>query len=235
MRWHSQKLNERRDGTCGSIFRHGRGWLWFGERANLRAEWNFFGSRRLGLNFSSGGEDDFGFSLHLWWASIYLTLSDALAYNSFLDRNWPRETGITLSKEEWFLTVDLACQSDQWPPKKGWSKSWFLKDVLLGRTKFTRIPIEKREMAVAMPEGAYPCTVQMERREWKRPRWPITKRVLAADVEVPGGIPHPGKGTCAHNCGDDATYSLSCPARDVHEAVSKFSESVMRDRERYPL
>jgi len=234
MRWRSQNLNDRRDGTTGSMWRYGRGWLWFGERACLGVEWSWFELWQLGFNFKSGGEQDFGVSLNLWFVSLYLSLEGVLRYDR-LDRGWPRDTGIRLSKDPWFLTVDIVCQNDQWPPKKGWTWSWFLADVLFGRAEFKRIVLSKMESVVSMPEGPYPCMVQMERREWRRPRWPFVKRVLAAEVEVPGGISHPGKGTCAHNCGEDATYSVSGPVRDVHEAVAGFAASVLRDRERYPL
>ncbi|HXI16285.1 MAG TPA: hypothetical protein VNM48_07925, partial [Chloroflexota bacterium] len=69
------------------------------------------------------------------------------------------------------------------------------------------------------------------RRRW--PHWPLTRRMVRADVQVPEGVPHPGKGENAWDCGEDATYALTCAEQTPEAAVGRLVESVLRDRRRY--
>lgn len=84
-----------------------------------------------------------------------------------------------------------------------------------------------------MPEHPYPATVRLFESTWKRPRWPFARRMVRAEIEVEGGIPHPGKGENSWDCDDDATYSLTCQARTAEDAVAKLVGSVLRDRRNY--
>ena len=114
-----------------------------------------------------------------------------------------------------------------------WSR--FLLDVFLGRAKYSAVELEKVETSIPMPERSYPCTVTMQRAEWRRPRWPFVRRVLRAEVEIPGGVPHPGKGTESYNCGDDGLYGLTAPAQSVEDAIGMCVANVLDKRRRYPL
>jgi hypothetical protein len=57
--------------------------------------------------------------------------------------------------------------------------------------------------------------------------------VLAASVDIPGGIPHPGKGENSWDCGMDGVYGLSCEATTVDEAVAAVHACATKNRERY--
>ena len=46
-------------------------------------------------------------------------------------------------------------------------------------------------------------------------------------------IPVPGKGENSWDCGEDATFSLSCPSTTISEAIGEMVKSCMRTRERY--
>jgi hypothetical protein len=54
-----------------------------------------------------------------------------------------------------------------------------------------------------------------------------------ANLDIERGVPTPGKGENSWDCGQDATYGLTCPASTVEEALASLRASVMRDRERY--
>ena len=58
------------------------------------------------------------------------------------------------------------------------------------------------------------------------------------EVKCDEGVPHPGKGTCAHNCGEDAIYSLTFGAGSIEcfdDAAEKFVADALETRKRYPL
>ena len=235
MRFHAQNLNERRDGTEGSMLKQGRVFLWFTDNCTFRVEWLFSSGRCLGFGFATGGpEDDLQLSLHFWFLSLWFTVSGLFGYDK-LNRRSATNTGIMLNRESWFLMFDLFAQTDSFPVRKGWSKNWFLVDAILGRAKYTEESLKKVETVIPMPEKQYPCTIKLKRSSWKRSRWPFTHRVLMAEVDIPDGIPFPGKGTCDYNCGDDALFGLSRPARTVPEAIGATVECVLDYRERYPL
>ena len=83
-----------------------------------------------------------------------------------------------------------------------------------------------------MPEGAYKATVEMFWGIWKRPRW-VAKKILRANVEIPSGIPKNGKGENSWDCGEDATFGITMPAKNVENAIGKTVESCLRDRKKY--
>jgi hypothetical protein len=56
---------------------------------------------------------------------------------------------------------------------------------------------------------------------------------MQADVKIPGGIPHQGKGENAWDCGDDATFGLGCSARTVPEAIGEVVAVCLKDRRSY--
>lgn len=106
-------------------------------------------------------------------------------------------------------------------------------DWLLGRDVYSSEDIQTVKATVPMPEGTYPATIRLFRSTWKRPRWPFTRELLRAEVEVEGGIPFPGKGENSWDCGEDATYSITTHARTVEAAIAAMVEAVLRNRRRY--
>lgn len=111
-----------------------------------------------------------------------------------------------------------------------------LRDRLLGR--YTMLSEEKAQTdvpcVVAMPEGNYPASATVTRAVRGRKRWKLGhKATFHTEVEVPGGVPFPGKGENSWDCGDDAIFSIYGQGASVGEACGKFAASVMRNRERY--
>lgn len=233
--WHWQNLNE-----SGRDWLHGRAWLHIGSRARdgrrcVQASWRIGRWRGLQAMLTRGGcEEDYTVSLGLGFVDLWLILSGFRPYDA-LPRSWGRDTGLSLNEDH--LVLMFNCDDSSWSsktgPAHGWSKSWFLKDVFLGRAKYTRGEGEPVAAVVSMPEGDYPCTVMLRTDRWDRPRWPWPHTVRRADVEMERPIPFPGKGENSWDCGEDGMYSQTAPASSVEEAVAKAREYVLGRRLRY--
>ena len=90
------------------------------------------------------------------------------------------------------------------------------------------------EVAIPMPERTYRGTCTIKHEQWKRPRlpWP-SLTIMRGHLNVPGGVPQPGKGENAWDSGEDAIYGMACPAAIPEGAVRQLVESVSRNRLRY--
>lgn len=156
---------------------------------------------------------------------------------------------------------DRAAWWELWHPKHEWKSGtprwrhgnfhWW--DFLTGKPVHSKEVTEGPvEVLVPMPEGAYRATVTLERRVWKRPRWPWPQVGHGFDLDVisrpgPDGpyvpdevdgerplgyIPVPGKGENSWDCGGDGTFGMSGPGRTVEKAIATVVESTLRDRRR---
>jgi len=141
-----------------------------------------------------------------------------------------------------FKIHDWAIWLELWAKQMSWSRSdpwwmhwtWHPVDTFFGRTKHSELEISSIDTMIPMPEKPYPARVVMKRETWKRPRLPwASHRVTRAHIDCKEGIPHPGKGESEYDCGDDATYGLTCPAETVEEGIAKLVQSVLRSRRRY--
>lgn len=238
--WHWQNLNERKDGSHGSGFVNGRAWLYLGAdcASQFGVEWHW--SRRpqsFGVRVTRegpGGERDLSGAVHLGWFSFYAHASRVLPRRWLADRD--KEYGLTYDAEGDLLSWRWA--ADPW----SWSRStpkWqyascFVKDALFGRAKYREGEPETHRIVVEMPEGRYTGTCVLRADSWKRPLWP-RRVVRRAHIDMDEGqqIPFPGKGENSWDCGDDATYGMTCPAESVEQAAATLRASVMRSRERY--
>jgi hypothetical protein len=180
------------------------------------------------------------------------------------DRIYDRSLGLMLrydpDMETVFLDVDLwrnsHCYSSDDKHKlpwagNGWGKLIDLADLVLGKKQhlsWKHHPelVTKRAVWVCLPEGRYPAKLTVTRERWVRSLWlAVEKRWpdLAPEplywphLEIPGGIPEPGKGENSWDCGDDAIYASSQPATIEHPVAhlvaDKVAESVMRHRRNY--
>jgi len=258
MHWHWQNLNERpgdRDRATGSALKHGRAW-WRFDSIAYRVEWSFggpdFGAQ---LSFDSS-ELHIGGHLCLVFASLYWSVSGkALAWLfKLIGRDWDackaraeRETALGRHRYAhefcarrfgfrvhsgalwWDCGADDSSRStDPW-----WRHgAWHPLDTVLGRSRHSSELIEERAVKIPLPEGAYDAVAKLERCAWKRARWPFARVVLRVSIDVPKGIPVPGKGENSYDCGPDATYGLSCSARTVEQGIGEYVASVLRDRRR---
>ena len=226
MRWHHTITN-----------RDFRGWLvgkeWRRTYAKVEVSWY----ARLCLVYVEFDEEDA--LIRFGCAVPYLFLSVGLAW----PRRWiPRggEFGgdITVFK---FSINDGSLRWQFWRDDMGWSSDtpkwrdghFNPMDFIFGHKKYSEDVLETVPVSVVMPEKAYPGTVKLLQSKWKRPRAWWTSTMRRADIDVPGGVPFPGKGENSWDCGEDAAFSMTCPATTAQEAVETFRQSVERDRKRY--
>lgn len=147
-----------------------------------------------------------------------------------------RELKLVFSREDKSLCWNLWLGDSTWysdDPK--WRRGrWSPVDALLGGWEYSKEIISKHDVAIPMPEKAYAATVELEQRSWHRKRFAfIRKSKMGAHIDIPGGIPHEGKGENAYDCGEDALFSMSCQAESLHEAIGSTVAAVMRYRIKY--
>lgn len=248
----TQNLNEKPGDVLGSIWKHGRAWLhrvvdgeskwpplatfeWSHGRTSLAATLHFNGGEREVTAHLAvpGGSYCATFVMPRW-------LVERLPWKAHGRKGgWDgvdRNIGIRVFDGAIWLSLwedGMSWRSDDpW-----WTRATIrLDDLLLGKAKYATREISKREVKVPMPEGSYDATATLEHATWTRPRWPwrpFSKELLRVKIDVPKGIGHPGKGENSYDCGPDATYGISTPARTVEEGIGKLVASVLRDRVRY--
>jgi hypothetical protein len=232
--FHWQNLKESERG----VLLHGRAWLHFGPSRTLSWSW------RLGLRSGwraevdvGGDENDVRGSLALGVLAFYAGIAGFLPYTA-LARRWGRTTGVSLFEDH--LVVRLHCDDSttyhsngRMRSEHGWYRSWFLKDVILGRATHTsRVLAEGVPVAVQMPELTYFGTARLTEDTWSRPRWrPL--RTRRTHIDMPRGVPLPGKGENAWDCDEDACFGQTGPHDNVADAVAALVEYVEGRRLRY--
>ena len=213
-----------------------RGWVYTGEWSRTVAKYEISWGRKLcvfGVGFD--GEDG---HITLTWAVPGLFTHFGVAW----PRRWTPKSEhygdielFRISIHEWAIWWAFGRDNSCWNsgiPK--WRDGNFsVINFVLGRTNYTTEVIEEAAIKIAMPEAEYQGTAKLMRAQWKRPRWPWPHVVMRAEIEIPNGVPFPGKGENSWDCGEDATYSMTAPANSIAEGVQKFTESVMRDRHRH--
>jgi hypothetical protein len=241
----------RGDGDTGIGYR---------EVLKINPEWHVAPRASAGLGVQLGGGDgntDIQLNLDVGLARFYLTLESSYwrplmkrmlpghwytppeQYQQRAAREYPikitEETEISVSWHSGGLWWSLWHSTMEWKsstPK--WRHGHFDPiDWLLGRRAYSSDELEVVPVEVPMPEKIYAGTVRMHEDTWRRPRWPFPQRLLRATIDVPGGVPFPGKGENAWDCDDDATYSMTCVARSSEDAVGRLVASVLRDRRRH--
>lgn len=246
MHFHWQNLNEKPAGRRGTGLRHGRA-FWHFEHGRVHCEW-VLGRLGFHLGFEANDEGVL-FTLDVPLATLYLGVEDfkwlrrlqpkeyrATTYPPLAPGYWtPKHRRSQIAIHGGGLWFTLWGDPDSWTRRLPWWSAGVhldFRDFLFGRAAYSKRVLSVTETVVPMPERAYPCTVTLEESTWTRPRW-FPLRRLFAEVDVPGGIVHPGKGENSYDIDDDATYSLSCGASTVEEAVAAMVKSVMRDRRRH--
>lgn len=133
------------------------------------------------------------------------------------------------------VRLELGANAHEWSRNQPWwwSNSWNIPDILFGRQKYSSVPISETAAEIPMIERSYPCTVKMSADKWKRPRLPWTRTIIRANVDIPGGVPVPGKGENSWDCDEDAIFSMTCPAKDAADAVQRVVASANETRRRH--
>jgi hypothetical protein len=249
---HWQNLNEKRDGLPnGSGLWHGRCWWHLNHEGGFK-------SRTIALEWSLGirqkschagfGCDDEG-----WDVSFAIPFIAALYWKFSLGIPTPqrkcvatwdggREFWLTDEREfrfaihDWTIRLGVWERSGEWRSSDPWwirGVSFNLPDFFLGRTKHTNETVGEFVVSIPMPEGSYPAKVRIEHCTWKRPRWfgGINRR--DAWVDIPGGIPFPGKGENSWDCGMDGLFGYGCSSTKPEDVIAKGVQSVMESRRKY--
>ena len=130
-----------------------------------------------------------------------------------------------------------------WVPEMSWSSrtpKWRdghfdPTDFVLGQTRCETTKVgDPIDVVVPMPEANYRGTVQLERRVWKRPRWPWpTMERTSASISMIEGVPVPGKGENSWDCGEGAIHGTGSSEATPEAAVAQVVEAALEDRRRY--
>lgn len=226
MHFHWQNLNDKKDGAQGHLWRFGRAW-W----GKLRSEWYFFKNSKAELSIGTGAGDggDIGGCISI---PFLVTL-----YVHITTRHYPRTPShFSLRMDLQGFHIGLWEKSNEWNSRDPWyrkGKTVDWADLFWGRRKHTLEELGTKEIIIPMPEGCYKATMTLERRTWKRPRWPWPLIRHCSGIDIPSGIPFAGKGENAWDCGDDGLYGTGCNSHNESDAVATVVKSVLESRRRY--
>lgn len=228
VRFHSQNLNEDRQGNPKGLPYEGRAWL-NTPMGEFRFEWHLW---RLACGFGLQTDSDTG-GTTLNWAvppvSLWLTTPLRFGPREYASRNY-----IDLSVHDaavwWQFGGDRMSWSSKTPKWK--NGNFKLDDFFLGKQRYVQGSGTLHRVKIPMPEGSYDAEVELREDRWERPRW-RTLRLRRASVNVPQGIPHAGKGENSWDCGEDRLWGWSGPAENIEDAIAKTVQSVLRSRRRY--
>jgi len=183
------------------------------------------------------GPNDIIFSFKLCpFFSLYISLEDPIVYR--IMKKWSDKYEgrvIEFSIHDWTLWWKMWTDPHSWTnttPK--WKDGNFnILDFFFGRDKYTRKDLYSADLDLELSERTYKVSVIMHEDTWKRPRWPIPAKLIRADLEPDIPIPTPGKGENSWDCGEDATFSMTCQASTPEEAIIKLRDDILRDRKKY--
>lgn len=239
--WWSWQDLRRNDGRRAEGFcTYGRAWLKWAANG-VGVEWHLFTRRcAAGVTFSSHADDAIMLALSIpFLFSLYLSLEKAkwvkrlpgVRYVSGDYNSGEREIRIAVHDNAIWWSLWL---NDGGMRSRNWRDGCFHVDnFFLGRSVHTKSEPTAYDVLIEMPEGYYPAKVELFTSTWKRTRWPWSKSVDRAKVEVDGGIPVPGKGENSWDCDDDAIHAGTYPAIAVWEATAAIRESALRTRQRH--
>ena len=124
----------------------------------------------------------------------------------------------------------------EWSRDMAWwkySRSFNPMDFFFGTNKYSTKSLEEGNCLIPMPEGCYEGNYNLFVSTWERPRWPFKKQWKRITINVEKGIPHEGKGENSWDCGEDATYGITCMAENLEDGIGQLVGSCLRDRKRY--
>lgn len=147
----------------------------------------------------------------------------------------------------WDLWMDDNCWSRNDPK---WRRGNIdFQKLFIGKHNCERTELSQSDQTISMIEGNYNVVVKEEQRIDTWPRW-FTKKSTSWQVEagyyengefVSCPIPVEGKGENSYDCDEDATYSMSFPAKGLNreeikypwQAALYFEQSIKEDRIKY--
>lgn len=241
MRFHWQSLN---DGKIKKRELHGRCWIG-SYKHSVDIEWHFPDWWRCGFGFTVNSGDSnnrLSFNLQAILFSIYVSIP----FFRFNIGHWSkyREQKFFIHEERDFRIYLHAggLWIFPWRNPMEWNKSdpWYMQtyhfdpaDFFLGQRKYERKILTVGECWIPMPEGSYSANYEETIETWIRPRWPLKKTRYGFWFEIPGGIPHEGKGENSWDCGEDALCGTGSSKPTLPEAIGDVTGCALRYRERY--
>lgn len=244
MHFHWQNLNDKPGGRTGSPLLHGRAWLHVGprDRENSVINWEWhLGSRRCAVGFSAHRSDGVGVQLSIavpLLCSLYLTLDGGLfarVAHAILPSVGYEGRELSIRLFDWAVWWSIWTDPMSWSSRtpKWRNGSWHFLDTFLGKQKYEQRELQTVTAMVPMPERSYPAVITLREDTWKRRLW-FPRRLLRAYIDLKANpIPVPGKAENSWDCGEDATWGLSCQAATVEEAIAATVETAMGTRRRY--
>lgn len=250
--WHAQDLNDEDRHGRRRYWKHGRCWFhWHGlapgERGHkcLVFEWNLWKPHDPWPKLEGTVNDTFGEDYDLsasvsfpWLFSFYWNVQGFFSRRLKERLGHGRQTGFSLHEEYLWINFWWSDPSETWGESRNRFPSFHLtfdwKRFLMGRMIFDHeILTDWQDVQVALPEATYPAKVRIERRTWRRSRWPGRRVKTTADIRSERGIPVPGKGENSWDAGEDAIMALGSSEPTAAAAVAQYVKTVLETRERY--
>lgn len=241
MRFHSQNL-KKEDRTKELI--NWRCWWYITEHTEFTCQIvvpSHFWHIDIDLCKNGWQEEAIGFSIACPLFAIWLGFRNNWLYNILepitkrKDQKYTHGRNIGLSFYGGTLNIHLwadEMESRSVDPK-WWDFHIDFKDLILGRSKYSKEILEEGDTQIVMPEGDYPARYKVEKATWKRPRWfKLVKEYIEFDIPI--GIPHEGKGENSWDIGMDGTFGIGEEWKgNVHEATKKIALRCLETRQRY--
>lgn len=231
-----QTEGRRRPWRASQVSIHGRQFEASVSWTLFMARYDFGWGAMFGTN---GGESDCGLDVHAGpLVNLYLRARHPwLKWLRSKDYE-PRHTGLVVHSHQGNIAVAKLAARDGMTraerKRHEWSASWW---QLWGRTRSTTVALESGACLIPMPEGCYPAIWTHERTSISHIRWPGTWRDIARPrirenfrLDVPGGIPHWGKGENSWDCGMDGLFGVG--GKSIEEAIGNAVRWSLRDRNR---
>lgn len=231
MYFHYQNL-KKEDNTKHLL--HGRCWIGYHQ---FHAEWSiptkFW---HIELAFNDYGETAISFRLALGLFSIYLGTENRWLYKKLEKitvrkrRSYTngRKIGISFHNGTfWFSLWEDPMEWSHDDPK-WWKFNFTPMDFFFGRSKYSEESVQEGDAVIEMPEGPYKATYKKFISYWKRPRYLFSKQLLRISIDIPVGIPHPGKGENSWDCGMDATFGVTMSIKG-NETIGEICERLVID------
>lgn len=254
-------INEKDMNRRNKSMVHGRVFWHFKKDNNeIYAEW-VLGSKVFDLGFTVSKSYVSEHTMSFVFAIPPVALYWGFTWKWLEDRNWWKKlvkedeskimgsfSGKTYTKHAerlvfsfrifaWTIWGDFYKNENESKSSDPWWMDWSfnIPDFFLGKSKYTTETLEERDVKIPMPEKEYDAKVKIFKSTWKRSRWFIPREAVRASVEMEEPIPHPGKGTCGYNCGEDALYGGTFCVTNVADAICEVIKSVTKYRLTYPL
>lgn len=212
------------------------------KRTEASAEVTYLG-RGHGWGFQigrNGGESDLGLDVFAGrLVSVWLRIRSPWTKWARCEGYEARHTGIRTGQNNW---VEIQIENRAMTSSR--DDPWYRRIVFgprqfWGPTITTAEDGDKGETVVPMPEGSYPATWAVTVYERRFVRFPGTLRDALSPpwtrpslrLDIPGGIPHWGKGENSWDCGMDGLFGTGSDS--VEDAVANAVRSSLRDRKRF--